>query len=209
MSDRSRSDPASDDASANNLGPETLDAYEVLLAFFKALADASRLKILGLLAQEELSVEELAEILSLQPSTVSHHLARLAELRLVSARSESYYNVYHLEEQVLEDMARRLLSRESISAAAAGVDSNAYDRKVWRDFTDKSGKLKEIPAQRKKLEAVLRRLALDFEAGRQYSEKEVNIILGAYHPDTASLRRELIGFGLLGRDPRGEHYWRR
>lgn len=193
---------------SSNLDEQALDASEELLAFFKALADASRLKILGLLAQEELSVEELAGILNLQPSTVSHHLARLADLGLVSARSESYYNMYRLEEQALEDMARRLLSRESISVAAAGVDANAYDRKVWRDFTDNTGKLKEIPAQRKKLEAVLRRLVSDFEPGRQYSEREVNSILGAYHPDTASLRRELVGFGLLGRDSRGEHYWR-
>ena len=48
-----------------------------LLEFFKALADANRLKIIGLLAQDEYTVEEMAEILTLRPSTVSHHLTRL------------------------------------------------------------------------------------------------------------------------------------
>ncbi len=63
-----------------------------LVAFFKALADANRLKIVGLLARQPYSVEELAALLDLKPSTVSHHLSRLAEVGLVSARAESYYN---------------------------------------------------------------------------------------------------------------------
>ena len=44
-----------------------------LLGFFKALADGNRLKIVGLLAQGEYTVEQLAEMLDLRPSTVSHH----------------------------------------------------------------------------------------------------------------------------------------
>ena len=68
-----------------------------LLAFFKALADANRLKIIGLLAQDEYPVEQIAEMLDLRPSTVSHHLSKLSKAGLVSARSESYYNIYRLE----------------------------------------------------------------------------------------------------------------
>lgn len=67
-----------------------------LVTFFKALADSNRLKIVGLLAEKPYSVEELAELLQLKPSTVSHHLARLSEAGLVQSRSESYYNVYRL-----------------------------------------------------------------------------------------------------------------
>ena len=55
---------------------------EELLEFFKALADANRLKIVGLLAQDEYTVEEMAEILKLRPSTVSHHLTRLSKAGL-------------------------------------------------------------------------------------------------------------------------------
>jgi predicted transcriptional regulator len=50
-----------------------------LLMFFKAMADANRLKILGLLAKENLSVEQLAGLLNLRSSTISHHLAILSE----------------------------------------------------------------------------------------------------------------------------------
>ncbi len=48
-----------------------------LVDFYKALADANRLKIVGLLANRAYSVEELAALLKLKPSTVSHHLAKL------------------------------------------------------------------------------------------------------------------------------------
>src|SRR3989304_4501021 len=92
-----------------------------LLTFFKALADANRLKIVGLLSQEAYPVEQLAAMLTLRPSTVSHHLSRLAEAGLVSARAEGYYSVYSLEVRALEAMARRLRSREELPPAAAGA----------------------------------------------------------------------------------------
>ena len=44
---------------------------EELVSFFKALADPTRLKIVGLLAQQPYSVEELAALVGLKPSTVS------------------------------------------------------------------------------------------------------------------------------------------
>jgi DNA-binding transcriptional ArsR family regulator len=56
---------------------------EELLTFFKALADAQRLKIVGLLAQEAHTVEQLAALLNISPSTTSHHLSKLAKAGLV------------------------------------------------------------------------------------------------------------------------------
>ncbi|HEX7394181.1 MAG TPA: DUF2087 domain-containing protein, partial [Anaerolineaceae bacterium] len=60
--------------------------------------------------------------------------------------------------------------------------------------------------QRKKLEVILRHMSQDFKAGERYQEKKVNEMLGQYHEDTATLRRELIGYKILGRE-KGE-YWR-
>ena len=51
-----------------------------ILNFVKALADANRLKIVGLLARRPYSGEELAALLDLKPSTVSHHLSKLVKL---------------------------------------------------------------------------------------------------------------------------------
>lgn len=54
------------------------------------------------------------------------------------------------------------------------------------------GRLKEIPAQRKKRTYILERLLELFEHGRVYMEAEVNSILREYHSDVSTLRREMI-----------------
>jgi len=180
---------------------------EELVAFFKALADANRLKIVGLLAQQPYSVEQLAAILRLRPSTVSHHLSKLAEVGLVSAKAESYYNVYQLEEETLQK-TRLLFSQQDLAAVVEDVDLDAYDRKVVEDYSLPDGRLKTIPAQRKKLEAVLRYVVKTFEPNVLYSEKQVNETISRFHTDVATLRRELVGFGLLKREGGGGAYWR-
>jgi len=184
------------------------DPNTKLVDFFKALADANRLKIVGLLAQRAYSVEELAALLNLKASTVSHHLARLSEVGLVTARADSYYNVYQLDEKALETKSRSLFSQENLKASVSDVDLDAYDAKVVTDYTRKDGSLKTIPAQRKKLEAVLRYVVKAFKVGKRYSEKQVNEILSNYHEDYASLRRELIDFALMKREGGGREYWR-
>ena len=179
-----------------------------LVTVFKALADSSRLKIVGLLAQQPYSGEELAALLDLKASTVSHHLTRLVKVGLVSARAEGYYSVYQLDKSALEAMSRSLFSPEQIITSASDVDLGGYDRKVLADFCRRDGRLKTIPAQRKKLEAVLRYVVNAFDLGKHYSERMVNEILGGFHEDTASLRRELVGAGLMQRKSDGSAYWR-
>jgi DNA-binding MarR family transcriptional regulator len=179
-----------------------------LLGFFKALADPSRLKIVGLLAREELAVEQIAAMLDLRPSTVSSHLSYLAHAGLVSARAQSYYNVYRLEIGVLQDMARRLLSSENLQAEAAEVDMDAYDQKVIKNYTGPDGRIKQFPSQFKKMKAILRYVVQVFETGKTYTEREVNALLSRYNDDTATLRRELVEQGLMAREGGGGKYWR-
>ncbi len=179
-----------------------------LLAFFKALSDANRLRIVALLAKEPLSVEQLAEMLGLSSSTVSHHLARLSEVGLVSARAEGYYSVYRLELDALTAMSQRLLARDVLPAVAADVDMDAYDRKVLNTYLSPDGRLTAIPSQEKKERVVLRHIVQQFEMGRRYPEKEVNQILLRFNEDTATLRRRLVGLGFMQREGGGGAYWR-
>src|SRR5688572_15904084 len=61
----------------------------------KALADPTRLRLLQLLSQAELSVAELTHILEASQSTVSQHLAQLREAGLLTDRKDgtkSYYS---------------------------------------------------------------------------------------------------------------------
>ena len=178
-----------------------------LVLFFKALADPNRLKIVGLLARQGYSVEELAALLDLKPPTVSHHLSKLAEVGLVSARAEGYYNIYSLDKVALEAAARVLFSSEQMDAATRDVDLDAYNRKVLADFSLPDGRLSEIPSQRKKLEVILHYVVKGFKPGVKYTEKQVNTELARFHADTATLRRELVGYGLMKRAVGGREYW--
>ena len=62
-----------------------------LLLLLKEVSVSTRLQILGLLGQMPRSGDELAALLELKPSTVSHHLTRLQKVGLVSLRTEQYY----------------------------------------------------------------------------------------------------------------------
>jgi hypothetical protein len=187
----------------------TSDQNEELLNFFKALADANRLKIIGLLAHQPLTVEQLASLLRLGPSTTSHHLSKLAKARLVSARPSGHYYEYSLQTDLLQEMAQRLLSRETLPRLSEAIDLDAYDRKVLEAFTGPDGRITAFPSQEKKFLVLLRHVQQAFEPGKRYSEKQVNEILSRFNDDTASLRRGLIEYGFMGRVDGGSEYWRK
>jgi predicted transcriptional regulator len=184
---------------------ETVDRTEYLLEFFKLLADEKRLRIVGLLAQQDYTVEELAAILNLSSATVSHHLRRLSKAGLVEARADQHYHVYYLQPQVLREMSQQILSQDTLQETTEDLDLDAYDRKVLRDFME-DGRLKSIPRQWKKREVILRYLLEQFEPDRRYAEQEVNEIISRTHEDYATLRRELVDSGRLARER--EIYWR-
>jgi hypothetical protein len=177
---------------------------ETLLAFFKALAHESRLRIVGLLAQGERSVQELATLLDLKEPTVSHHLAILKDQGLVSARAEGTTRWHRLDVGVLEGLSRRVL--EAPAAISDTKEPATWDAKVLRGFVDAEGRLHTIPASRRKRGVVLRWLMTGFEPDRRYPEAEVNAIIQARHWDSATLRRELIGHRMLARE--NGVYWR-
>jgi DNA-binding transcriptional ArsR family regulator len=195
------------ESSAAVAAPER--AVEDLLAFFRALADQSRLKIVGLLAQQPYPVEQLSAILGLGESTVSHHLSRLSEAGLVTARAEGHYSVYSLVPDTLSEMARRLLRTERLTDLAEGIDRGSFDRKVLAAFTGPDGRFTAFPTQEKKFLVLLRHVLRDFEPGVRYSEKKVNAILVKHSDDTARLRRSLVEYGFMDREGGGRDYWRR
>jgi hypothetical protein len=76
---------------------------------------------------------------------------------------------------------------------------------VLRTFF-RNGRLTEIPAKESKRRIVLERIALEFEPGERYEEQEVNVVVGRFFNDYASLRRYLVDEGFLDRE--GGLYWR-
>lgn len=69
---------------------------------FNAIAEPQRRAILELLAQGELSVNEIAEALDLRQPQVSKHLRVLREVELVSVRGEGKQHLYSLQGQGLK-----------------------------------------------------------------------------------------------------------
>jgi Uncharacterized protein conserved in bacteria len=184
------------------------DINAELLAFFKALADENRLKIVGLLAQREFSVEELAETLALGVSTTSHHLSRLSKAGLVTARTDGHYYFYGLKLDVIQEMSAKLLKTEDLPRLSQDVNEDAYARKVMSSFVDAEGHVKAFPEKEKKLLVILNYIACAFEPGKHYPEKEVNEILLRFNSDTAFMRRSLVEFKLMARQGGGGEYWR-
>jgi hypothetical protein len=182
------------------------DQAEHLVAFFQALADVTRLKVVGLLAQRERSVEELVAALDVRQPTVSHHLSKLRALGLVKFRKEGQTHFYSLDEEFVHGLAKTVLSVEGLASLAPSEAGPTWERKVLQAFFGPDGRLKEIPAQRKKRDVVLRRLVEEFERGRTYPEAEVNEILRRFHEDVATLRREFIMTKLMQRE--NGLYWR-
>jgi len=183
----------------------TDETFQSLLQFFKALADASRLRIVGLLAQRESSVQELAVALGVKEPTVSHHLNRLKSVGLVRVRPDGNVRYYALNTDVLESMSKDVFSEEAIRSMGRDVQVDAWTDKVLRTFVV-DGSLVSIPTSRKKRQVILDWLVTKFETGRRYPERELNAIIKPIHLDTATLRRELIGCGLMARE--ASVYWR-
>jgi len=72
--------------------------YLALAETFRALADASRAKIVYSLLQQELCVCDLAAVVGLSESAVSQHLRVLRALRLVKSRREGKVVYYSLDD---------------------------------------------------------------------------------------------------------------
>jgi ArsR family transcriptional regulator len=171
---------------------------EVRAELFKALGHPVRLLILNLVKMKPRHGEELAAILLLNPGTISHHLSKLSDAGLLASKKDQYYQVYSLAGDVLDrtigDVA--LMPQSGLSTR---VEEDAYRDKVLRTFFQR-GRLTGIPAQLKKRQIVIERLAEEFEPDRDYAEREVNPVLVEFHDDVATLRRGLIEHKLMERD---------
>jgi hypothetical protein len=167
----------------------------------RALADPERLALAGALALGPATVRELGDRSGLPLSRVRRHLARLSAVGL--ARVDLDRRTYRLEAETLRRAAQEVgPPREpGVALGAASEDEEA----VLRHFIV-GGRLREIPAKRSKRLIILDRLALEFDVGVRYTERQVNDTLKRFHDDYVSLRRYLVDGQLLSRE-RGE-YWR-
>lgn len=175
------------------------------IRLFKCLSDKSRLQILKSLAMEDMYVERLAQRLGITAPTVSFHLKKLADAGAVSSYKSQYYMMYSLRREIFETSILEILQEKSDEADVQAQRDAQYRRKVIDAFFE-YGKLKSIPAQRKKERIILEEIVQVFAFDRIYSEREVNLLIADFFDDFCTIRRDMIAERLLARDGKG--YWR-
>ena len=176
------------------------------IKLFKCLADKSRLQILKSLAKEDMYVERLAERLGLTPATISFHLKKLEDAKAVTSYKEQYYTMYSLCKDVFMTNILDIINEESEVIDEQKQREDAYREKVIKTFFE-YGRLKAMPAQRKKQRICLEEIAKAFELHREYDEKEVNEIILKFHDDFCTIRRDMISERIMERE--GSTYIRR
>ncbi len=169
------------------------------IAFFKCLADKSRLTILKSLMLEDMYVERLAERLGITSATVSFHLKKLEEAKAVRSYKDQYYTMYSINRDLFGVNILDILGEKSTESDLQKERDDAYRKKVIDSFFE-YGRLKSIPSQRKKERIVLEKIAKSFEPGKTYTEKEINLIISEFHDDFCTIRRDMISEGILKRD---------
>jgi hypothetical protein len=164
----------------------------------KALANETRLKIVGLLALEPRTQAALAHALATQPEKLTRHLELLARSEIISGQGDENRRVWQLDIRWLQPEGRviPLMQRPPQAEAMPGLD--AHDAKTLAAFV-RDGRLVRVPAVASKQGVVLRWLVGHFDLDATYPEADVNATLGQLHPDFATLRRMLVDARFMAR----------
>ncbi|MBZ0281896.1 MAG: metalloregulator ArsR/SmtB family transcription factor [Anaerolineae bacterium] len=181
------------------------EEFNTLLEFFKAMGNESRLKIIGLLANGERTVGELAATLKLTEPTVSQHLSMLKHVGLVEVRPDGNHRRYSFNNQALIGMNKSVFSQEKLASLVEPDSEDEFVRKVFKSYF-KGERLVQIPVNEKKWIVILDWFAAKFEMGVEYPEKQVNEIIKQHHADYATIRRDLIERRYMKR--KDGIYWR-
>ena len=174
-------------------GPLMLD----IPAFIPMVLDPVRLAVLGAAAVGPVDTAGLAAGLRVEERRVRHEVGRLTAAGLLRDG--------RLDLAVLRSLAASLPSVPDAAAAVTAGPWSAEEMRILQTFFS-GNRLREIPASPAKRRVVLERLAMEFEPGRRYEEREVNVTVQMFHADHAALRRYLVDAGLMTRAD--GVYWR-
>lgn len=181
------------------------------LARLGALSDDVRLRILELFAQQDqISAQDIMERLGLSQSSTSRALKQLGAF-LLEGRAADGKKLYRLAPAQIELTFQAL--RDTLERARPAEPPSAAQEPLGRElrrFVDEQGRITSWPSKERDKLLIFDYLASRFEAGREYSEKEVNAIINAHmHPtfqDAATMRRELFNRRYFDRERDGSRY---
>ncbi len=180
-----------------------MDEKPQVLDFVKAVSDADRLRVIGLLARGPASIRDVARHLDMTFREAFGHLGMLEFAGVVHKTGD----LFSLNEETLEQLSKRQFASQR-QAYIPAPDLAPEVRKVLSAYVNADGSLKHLPQTDPKRRILLEYLATAFEFERQYTEKEATSLLRRFHSDPVTLRRALIDAGLLARESDGSRYWR-
>lgn len=165
-----------------------------LVAFYKTMGDPTRVRIVSLLAKGPLHGQAIAGKLGLTPPTITHHLKKLRDISVVTEKRDKNTIYFYLNQKMIKQQAKALtlLLEERGDEMENMVEASLEKQKILANFISKDGRLKSIPAQRKKRLYVFEHIVSGLKKGKKYQEKEINEYIKQFHEDYATIRREFI-----------------
>ncbi|MGH3327101.1 MAG: DUF2087 domain-containing protein [Streptomycetales bacterium] len=188
--------PAS--AARNAAAPAGNGAENDTLELLGLLADGPRLRVFAALVLGARRTPEIAERAGLPNKDTRKALTQLESGRLARREHDGWRP---RPERIREVVIAPGPAGERRDPGVADPSESVVLQAFFR-----GGRLVQIPAQRGKRLVVLDYVARVFEPGLRYPEREVNVLLRAFHPDYVALRRHLVDEGLLSRSQ--GVYWR-
>lgn len=163
----------------------------------RAFADPVRLRVAAALLEADATLDQLAISFKLRPAEIARQLAYLRDSGFVIEQVVDGITRYTFDLNELHRASRAAFAACGPVNPETGGD--AFERKTLRDFV-KDGRLSTIPVNRTKRLVILGWLAGHFEPDTDFPERDVNAMLTQYHPDFATLRRDLVDYGFLTRN---------
>ena len=160
-----------------------------------------------------LTDNEIAKKTGVAPATIRHQRFVFREK---AKQAKLYLAIFEIVEKSASAKKGKDPENEliNIHAGAKMVDDRYFitnseeDKIIASSFESLQPlKLKVFSPKEKKKIVILRKIALQFESSRKYSEKEVNSILKPIYEDYATIRRYLIEYGFMERTNNCKEYW--
>jgi hypothetical protein len=185
------------DSDANNTSNEA-QGLEPLIALAGALLDTDRLRVAAALASAPANRVELARTTGLSHKNLLRHLGVLQYFGVVrpegpASEPPDDYTRYRLNLRAFQ------AARQAMGRYMRTKPRPADPQQLTLEIFMPGGRLVALPRKRQQLLTVLDQVARRFDAGRQYSEREVNVIIEGVYGDYCTLRRLLVDYGYMSR----------
>ena len=188
---------AAGEVNGENDAPEE-NTLEPLIALANGLFDTDRLRIAATLAGGPANRMQLAEATGLPQRELLRQLGLLEYFGLVkleepAPRHPDQYSPYVLNEEAFR------AARQAMGKYRGNKPRPTDRREMILETFMPGGKLYAMPHKHEQVTTILNEVAQKFSTGRQYEEREVNVILEDVNEDYCTLRRCLVDYGYLSR----------